>query len=109
MKFLRFEDSAGAVTYGISHADGSVTVAEGCPFSGSGLKDTGRAATVARYLSPVDPPMVVCIGLNYRKHANELKLPCPTNPVSVFVPHCLTASLPYYMYLPHQPGQYIRT
>jgi len=84
VKFLRFEDKAGAVAYGISHADGAVTVAEGCPYSG--LRDTGRPAVVEKHLSPVDPTMVICIGLNYRKHADELKLPYPTNPVVFMKP-----------------------
>lgn len=84
MKFLRFADKAGVVQYGISHASGAVTVAEGSPYAG--LTDTGRPADVATHLSPVDPTMVICIGLNYRKHADELKLPYPKNPVVFMKP-----------------------
>jgi len=84
VKFLRFADKSGAVQYGISHTSGAITVAEGSPYSG--LRDTGKPADVATYLSPVDPTMVICIGLNYRKHADELKLPYPVNPVVFMKP-----------------------
>lgn len=83
VRFGRFADSAGNVSYGIQKADGSFNVAEGCPFKGT-LKDTGVKAAVARFLAPVEPKDLVCIGLNYRKHADELKLPYPHNPVVFF-------------------------
>lgn len=34
-----------------------------------------------KYLSPTDPSKVVCIGLNYRDHADELKMQLPTEPL----------------------------
>jgi len=79
MKFLRFEDNSGTVKYGIKHANGSVTVASGCPYDG--LTDTGQPAQIKTHLSPIEPTSVVCIGLNYKKHADELGLPYPKNPV----------------------------
>lgn len=60
-------------------------MAEGCPFAGS-LKDTGCQATITKMVSPVQPSEIVCIGLNYRKHADELKLPYPVNPVVFMKP-----------------------
>jgi len=71
VKFLRFHNSAGATQYGIQDSHGTVTVATGCPFSGT-LKSTGEKAHIKEYLSPVDPTMVICIGLNYKGHADEL-------------------------------------
>merc|ERR1719215_2187118 len=85
VRFARFEDAAGATSYGIQQADGAITVAEGCPFAGT-LKDTGRKASVQRLLSPVVPPSIICIGLNYGKHADELGLPYPKNPVVFMKP-----------------------
>mmetsp|Transcript_52432 Transcript_52432/g.125275 ORF Transcript_52432/g.125275 Transcript_52432/m.125275 type:complete len:282 (+) Transcript_52432:71-916(+) len=85
VRFAQFEDDKGAVSYGIAQKDGSLTYAEGCPFAGT-MKDTGRKATVKRHLAPVTPPAVICIGLNYRSHADELKLPYPTNPVVFLKP-----------------------
>lgn len=81
----RFADASGAVSYGIQQADGSFNVAEGCPFAGT-LKDTGRKAAVKTLLAPVVPPEIICIGLNYRKHADELGLPYPKNPVVFLKP-----------------------
>jgi len=83
VRFGRFEDDKGAVSYGILQGDGSYTYAEGDPFA-SNLRDTGRRATVRSFLAPVEPSNILCIGLNYRSHADELKLPYPKNPV-VFV------------------------
>mmetsp|Transcript_26469 Transcript_26469/g.61748 ORF Transcript_26469/g.61748 Transcript_26469/m.61748 type:complete len:282 (+) Transcript_26469:55-900(+) len=85
VRFKRFEDEGGAVCYGILQVDGSVTHAEGCPFEGS-LADTGRKAVVARCLPPVEPKELICIGLNYRSHADELKLAYPKNPVVFMKP-----------------------
>ncbi|CAE7281957.1 unnamed protein product [Symbiodinium pilosum] len=62
----------------------SFTEAEGCPFEG--LKDTGRKVSVGRFLPPVKPQDIICIGLNYRAHADELKLPYPKNPVVFMKP-----------------------
>lgn len=84
VKFLRFADTAGSVSYGIYHENGIVTVAEGTPYTG--LHDTGRPGDVHRYLSPIDPAMIICIGLNYRNHADELKMAYPVNPVVFMKP-----------------------
>jgi len=85
MRFTRFENEAGVASYAMSHPDGSLTVAEGCPYAGT-LKDTGKKAVVKKMLSPVETPSVICIGLNYKKHADELGLPYPKNPVVFWKP-----------------------
>lgn len=81
-RFARFKDATGVVSYGVPQADG-FNYAEGCPYQGT-LKDTGRKAEVAQFLPPVQPEELICIGLNYRGHADELKLPYPKNPVVFF-------------------------
>lgn len=80
VRFGRFVDTQGSVSYGIAHAGGSMTVAEGCPYEGT-LRDTGRKANVKSMCAPIQPTAVICIGLNYSKHADELGLPYPKNPV----------------------------
>jgi len=80
VRFGRFVDTQGATCYGFPRKDGSMTVAEGCPYAGT-LKDTGRKAAVKSLCAPIEPTAVICIGLNYSKHADELKLPYPKNPV----------------------------
>mmetsp|Transcript_28040 Transcript_28040/g.63509 ORF Transcript_28040/g.63509 Transcript_28040/m.63509 type:complete len:282 (-) Transcript_28040:60-905(-) len=83
VRIARFEDESGAVSYGVLQPDGSFTYADGCPLAGT-LTDTGRKANPTVFLPPVEPREILCIGLNYRSHADELKLPYPKNPV-VFV------------------------
>jgi 2-keto-4-pentenoate hydratase/2-oxohepta-3-ene-1,7-dioic acid hydratase in catechol pathway len=79
MKIIRFEDSAGRVMLGGQHADGSVTELEGDLFGD--LRDTGRPAEPARLLAPVEPAALLCIGLNYRRHAAEGGQEAPQWPV----------------------------
>lgn len=52
------------------------------------LKPTGRRfkATAVRLLAPVEPSKIICIGLNYRSHATEVKLPLPEQPVIFIKP-----------------------
>lgn len=79
MKIVRFEDGSGKVHQGVQHGDGSVTRIEGCIFGDH--KDTGEKATVAKLLAPIVPRDIICIGLNYRKHAAEGGQPIPEFPV----------------------------
>jgi 2-keto-4-pentenoate hydratase/2-oxohepta-3-ene-1,7-dioic acid hydratase in catechol pathway len=85
VRFGRYKDAKGDIAYGIAHADGSMTVAEGCPFAGT-LRDTGCKADVKSFCSPIQPSSIVCIGLNYKGHADELGLPYPKNPVVFYKP-----------------------
>jgi 2-keto-4-pentenoate hydratase/2-oxohepta-3-ene-1,7-dioic acid hydratase in catechol pathway len=79
MRVARFLDDKGVVSYGIE-GNGAITYATGCPFAGT-LKDTGKKAVVVKLLAPVDCSTLYCIGLNYKKHADELGLPYPQNPI----------------------------
>ncbi len=79
MKIIRYQDPAGQIHFGVRHADGSATLAEGGPVGP--WKDTGAKADVKTLLAPVDPVDIMCIGLNYRKHADEGGKPYPEHPV----------------------------
>lgn len=79
MKILRYKTSDGRTQFGVRHDDNSVTRIEG--FSFTNPKDTGEPADVAKILSPLDPRDIICIGLNYRKHAEEGGNPIPEHPV----------------------------
>lgn len=89
-RLIRFETASGETLYG----DPSAFLANGdLPSSGlrahvvqGGLNGqvTDRVVEVAKILSPLpkeDVPIVPCIGLNYRAHAAEAKLPVPDFPV----------------------------
>ena len=79
MKIVRFLSDKDEPQLGAQHVDGSVTRIEGCIFSEH--HDTGEPATVKKLLAPVQPTAVLCIGLNYRKHAEEGEAAIPEHPV----------------------------
>jgi 2-keto-4-pentenoate hydratase/2-oxohepta-3-ene-1,7-dioic acid hydratase in catechol pathway len=79
MKIIRYEDPQGNVHFGQVHDAARVTRLEGDLYSG--LSDTGQAADVAKRLAPLVPVDILCIGLNYRKHAEEGGKPLPEFPV----------------------------
>lgn len=79
MKLVRYKNESGNTQFGCQHADGSVTVLAGDPFHE--FSDTGIKASVVKLLSPIHPTDIFCIGLNYRRHAEEGNLPVPEHPV----------------------------
>ena len=79
MKLVRYLDSSGAVHHGRRHDDGRVTRIHGeilGPFI-----DTDDSADLQKLLAPIEPPDIICIGLNYRKHAAEGNSPIPDYPI----------------------------
>ena len=60
-------------------ADGALTVLDGNLFGQH--RRSGKVVQVQRWLSPVEPPAILCIGLNYRKHAEEGGWPTPGYPM----------------------------
>jgi len=79
MKIVRFEDESGAVRTGARQDDGSVKLIEGCVFGEHSVTD--RTAQVKKLLAPVVPSQILCIGLNYKFHAKECKVPEPEYPI----------------------------
>ena len=79
MKIIRYRNSAGQTLWGQQHADGSATRLDGDLFGQQ--RDTGEKADVAKLLAPLVPADILCIGLNYRKHAEEGDKPIPDYPV----------------------------
>lgn len=73
MKIVRYESAAGRIGYGTWQNDDTVRD-----------RDTDKPVDVKRLLAPVEPPMIVCIGLNYREHAVESGCEIPTIPVVFF-------------------------
>jgi|688.fasta_scaffold09725_8 2-keto-4-pentenoate hydratase/2-oxohepta-3-ene-1,7-dioic acid hydratase in catechol pathway len=79
MKIIRYQDSAGKVHYGSQQQDGSAFRIEGSPFCK--WEVTVEKADVKKLLAPVEPRDIMCIGLNYRKHAAEGGQAIPEFPV----------------------------
>jgi 2-keto-4-pentenoate hydratase/2-oxohepta-3-ene-1,7-dioic acid hydratase in catechol pathway len=79
MKIVRYLDNAGVARQGSLRPDGEIVAAEGD--LATGFREMGAAADVAKRLAPVVPTAVFCIGLNYRRHADEGGQAYPEHPV----------------------------
>ena len=79
MKVIRYQDSAQVIRYGVLQSDGTVLGMNGDLFGD--FEVTREVATVSKLLSPIAPPVIFCIGLNYRRHAEEGKAAIPEYPV----------------------------
>jgi 2-keto-4-pentenoate hydratase/2-oxohepta-3-ene-1,7-dioic acid hydratase in catechol pathway len=79
MKIVKF-DLAGEPRYGIWEDD-RVFPCIGTPFEGLTRQGPPIPLSAARLLAPVSPANIICLGLNYRKHIEETKLPWPEKPL----------------------------
>jgi len=82
MKYLRFKHQ-DTISYGLLEGD-TIRVLEGSPFESYTITDTKLALAQVSVLTPCDYSKAICIGLNYKDHAQEFQLPIPTEPV-VFI------------------------
>jgi 2-keto-4-pentenoate hydratase/2-oxohepta-3-ene-1,7-dioic acid hydratase in catechol pathway len=79
MKIVRYRDHENRVHYGRESAEGSVLRIDGDIFGTWSV--TAEAAQVDTLLSPVAPTQILCIGLNYRRHAEEQGAKIPERPI----------------------------
>jgi 2-keto-4-pentenoate hydratase/2-oxohepta-3-ene-1,7-dioic acid hydratase in catechol pathway len=79
MRIIRYQDPQGAVRYAAQQPDGSARQIAGDIFGAHEV--TKESARVQKLLAPVAPVAFFCIGLNYRRHAEEGKAPIPQFPV----------------------------
>jgi 2-keto-4-pentenoate hydratase/2-oxohepta-3-ene-1,7-dioic acid hydratase in catechol pathway len=79
MKIIRFQDRRGTTRYGVQHEGGATTLLAGDVFGDA--RDTGEPAEVAKLLAPIQPTAIICIGLNYIRHAQESNAAMPEFPV----------------------------
>ena len=84
MRIARFEDAQGDIHLGTPLDAGQASRLAG-QFYGP-LRDTGEILGVARWLAPIEPANIFCIGLNYRAHAVETGAAIPVNPVVFMKP-----------------------
>ncbi|MBI2512556.1 MAG: fumarylacetoacetate hydrolase family protein [Opitutae bacterium] len=78
MKIIRHLTPAGPA-YAALQPDGSARLIEGDVFGY--CRPTERSVPLGKLLAPVAPTTIVCIGLNYAKHAAEGKRPPPERPM----------------------------
>ena len=79
MNIIRYADPQGATHYAAEQADGSALQIDGDIFGE--YRVTNFKAHMAKVLAPVVPTAILCIGLNYKRHAEEGKAPIPKWPV----------------------------
>lgn len=82
MKIVRYQ-TEGRAAWGILD-DGVVLAARGTPFVD--LEPTSEPAANARLLAPVTPRTVLCVGRNYRSHAEEFGNKVPDEPLLFLKP-----------------------
>ena len=82
MKLIRYLDSSGRAHYGSEQSDGSALRIEGDIYGEHRV--TAERADLRKLLAPVVPAQILCIGLNYRQHAEETKAQIPERPILFF-------------------------
>jgi 2-keto-4-pentenoate hydratase/2-oxohepta-3-ene-1,7-dioic acid hydratase in catechol pathway len=79
MRIIRCLTDDGQVTYAAEQPDGRAVLLRGNLFGT--LEATDTPIHVAQLLTPIAPTMIWCIGLNYRRHAEETGARLPEHPV----------------------------
>ena len=79
MKIIRYQAPDGRIHFGAEQPSGEALRIEGDILSEYRL--TSERAQVAKLLAPLAPTAILCIGLNYKRHAAESNLPAPRFPV----------------------------
>src|SRR5262245_58956031 len=79
MKIIRYLDPQGKVKYASQNPEGTAQVISGDLFGD--FRVTGEPARVQKLLAPLEPAAFLCIGLNYRRHAQECGDKVPEFPV----------------------------
>ncbi len=79
MRIIRYQDRHGKTGWAAEQPDGIALELEGSPLVTRAL--TGRKVEVAKRLAPVEPPAILCIGANYKRHIEESHAPIPPHPV----------------------------
>ena len=82
MNIIRYVDANGHTHYASEQADGLCLRIDGDVFGDFTV--TNQRADVVRLLSPVQPVQIMCIGLNYRLHAEETGAKIPSQPILFF-------------------------
>ena len=79
MKIIRYLDTTGHIRHGAEQPDGSVRRIDGDLYTS--YRVTSTEDSVAKLLAPIVPTQILCIGLNYRRHAAETNSKIPERPI----------------------------
>lgn len=79
MKIIRYRNTQDEIGFAALQSDGSALKLAGDIYDSP--KITHAKADVAKLLAPIQPSDIICIGLNYRRHAQETGATPPQYPV----------------------------
>ena len=79
MRLIRYLDSKNLAHHGAAQPDGSARRIAGDIYGQHTV--TGEKADVAKLLAPIVPTQILCIGLNYGRHADETGARRPERPI----------------------------
>jgi 2-keto-4-pentenoate hydratase/2-oxohepta-3-ene-1,7-dioic acid hydratase in catechol pathway len=79
MRIIRYLAQEGHVQYAAEQPGGRCLDLRGDIYDGYEVTD--RESQMVKLLAPVEPRVILCIGLNYRKHAEETGAALPEHPV----------------------------
>ncbi|HXI71708.1 MAG TPA: fumarylacetoacetate hydrolase family protein [Verrucomicrobiae bacterium] len=82
MKIIRYQDRKGITGHAAQQSDGTALKLAGDLHQSPKL--TTEKADVTKLLAPIQPSSIICIGLNYRRHAEETGAKIPEYPVVFF-------------------------
>ena len=80
MRIVRYLNSSGDERLATQVGEGIYRRLSGSLFGGD-LKETDEQVEPSRLLAPLEPRQIMCIGLNYRAHAEETGKDIPEHPV----------------------------
>lgn len=81
MRIVRYIDDAGVTRWGCGPNDAFTSAERLTGDLVAGLTPGGNRDVIAELLPPVEPRAILCVGLNYREHAEETGQPIPDYPV----------------------------
>ncbi len=84
MKIVRYQEGS-SVKWGVIEEEG-VREMEGDPFGHFHLSSKAKRLQEVRLLAPCLPSKIVALGLNYRDHAEEVRMPIPEKPLLFLKP-----------------------
>jgi 2-keto-4-pentenoate hydratase/2-oxohepta-3-ene-1,7-dioic acid hydratase in catechol pathway len=86
MRIYRVEHTTGA-RYAREDDHEQLVLLSGAPWAGGQATSERIALADAKLLAPVEPTKIVCVGRNYRAHAQELGNQVPTEPLLFLKPN----------------------
>ncbi len=79
MKIIRYQTAQNEIRYGSLQPDGTALEITGDIFGT--FEVTSKSVKPHKLLAPIAPVNILCIGLNYRRHAEESNVAIPERPI----------------------------